>query len=85
MGRDNPEGFKLEELLHNLIEEVELKCSYICDDPRIEAKTVLRNNQQIMGLLLQAESLQRLSYDVLDTMGKNEGPLGKFRIGQQDA
>jgi len=36
-----------------------------------------------MGLLLQAESLQRMSYDALDTMGKNEGPLGKFRIGQQ--
>jgi len=45
MGRDNPEGFKLEELPHTLIEEVGQKCAYICDDPRIEAKTVLRNNQ----------------------------------------
>jgi len=43
MGRDNPTGYKLEELLHDVADEVNAKCSFICDDPRIEAKTVLRN------------------------------------------
>jgi len=81
MGRDNPEGYKLEELLSMLQEEVQVKCGYICDDPRLEAKQVLRNNQQIIGLLAQAEALQRMSYDVLDSMSKNEGALGSYRIG----
>jgi hypothetical protein len=83
MGRDNPDGHKLEELLHKVAGEVEAKCIFICDDPRLEAKTVLRNNQQIIGLLRQAEALQRHSYDVLDNMSKNEGPLGRYRIGKQ--
>jgi len=83
MGRDNHDGHKLEELLHLLQDEVSEKCRFIEDDPRIEAKTVLRNNQQIVGLLAQAEALQRHSYDTLDSMGKNEGPLGQYRIGVQ--
>jgi len=83
MGRDNTTGYKLEELLHEVASEVFVKCTFICDDPRIEAKAVLRNNQQIIGLLAQAEALQRHSYDVLDNMSKNEGPLGKYRIGKQ--
>ena len=83
MGRDNPLGYKLEDLLHELSVEIDVKCKYIADDPRIEAKTVLRNNQIIIGLLKQAEALQRHSYDVLDNIGKNEGPLGKYRIGEQ--
>jgi len=44
---------------------------------------VLRNNEQIIGLLTQAEALQRYSYDLLATLGKNEGPLGNYRIGEQ--
>jgi len=83
MGRDNPNGHKLEDLLHKVAGEVQAKCKFIDSDPRIEAKTVLRNNQQIIGLLKQAEALQRNSYDVLDTMAPNEGPLGKYRIGTQ--
>jgi len=83
MGRDNPDGYKLEELLQAVSAEIVAKCSYIEDDPDFEAKTVLRNNQQIVGLLLQAEALQRYSYDVLDSMSLNEGPLGNYRIGTQ--
>jgi len=83
MGRDNPDGYKLEELLEQLQREIVTKCEYIKDDPRIVAKQVLANNNQIIGLLFQAETLQRLSYDLLDAMGKNEGPLGSYRIGTQ--
>jgi hypothetical protein len=57
------------------------KSNKIENDPRIEAQTVLNNNRQIMGLLQQAEGLQRQSYAILDRMAPNEGPLGKPRIG----
>lgn len=82
MSPENPGGWKLEELLAQLHREVSTKCAKIETDSRPPAKHVLRNNQQIMGLLKQAEALQRDSYDVLDAMGPNQGPLGKPRIGE---
>ena len=85
MGRNNPNGWKLEELLNKLAIEVKTKCGYIEADSSIEARTVLRNNQQIIGLLQQAEALQRMSYDVLDNKAPNEGVNGKYRIGEQRA
>ena len=85
MGRDNPNGHCLEDLLNQLQQEISVKCDYICADTRLEAKHVLRNNQQIIGLLAQAEALQCLSYDILDSMAPNEGPLGTYRIGTQKA
>lgn len=82
MSPSNPEGWKLEELCAQMALEVEtLKSPKIATDPRWQAKRVLRNNQQIVGLLKQAEALQRDSYDVLDAMKANEGPLGTPRIG----
>ena len=83
MGRDNPNGFKLEDLLADVVDEIATKCSYIADDTSLEARHVLRNNQQIMGLLAQAAALQRLSYDILDAKAPNEGVHGKYRIGTQ--
>lgn len=81
MGRDNPNGYKLEELLHKLQQEINKKIEYIKDDDRLVAKQVMCHNRQIVGLLAQAEALQRLSYDILDNMAPNEGPLGNYRIG----
>lgn len=81
MSPENPDGWKLEELLSQLQGEILTKCEKIAFDTRPVARQVLRNNQQIFGLLFQAEALQRDSYDKLDAMAPNEGPLGKPRIG----
>ena len=81
MSPENPTGWKLEDLLRELQSEVLGKCNKISADTRWQARRVLRNNEQIVGLLAQAEALQRDSYDVLDAMAPNEGPLGKPRIG----
>lgn len=81
MGSDNPHGWKLEDLLATIAAEVGLKCLKIKDDASPVARAVLRNNQQIMGLLGQAEALQRASQDALDILGPNQGPEGKPRIG----
>lgn len=81
MGPLNPQGWKLEDLLEQLQGEVNAKSFKICADDRPVARAVLRRNQQIVGLLAQAEAIQRHSYDLLDAMAPNEGPLGKPRIG----
>lgn len=81
MGPQNPSGWTLESLLSSLTGEVEQKSRKIQDDARPVARHVLRNNQQIVGLLMQAEALQRDSYDRLNAMAPNDGPLGKPRIG----
>lgn len=81
MGPYNPTGWKLEELAAQLQHEVAAKCVIIRVDSRPIARAVLRHNQQIIGLLMQIEALQRHSYDLLDAAGPNEGPLGKPRIG----
>lgn len=81
MSSTNPNGHKLEELLQQLQIEVATKSQKIESDTRPSARQVLRNNSQIIGLLMQAEALQRSSYDVLSTIGPNQGPLGTPRIG----
>jgi len=81
MSATNPEGVKLEELLAQLQQEVTAKSAKIVSDTRPQARHVLRNNQQIIGLLMQAEALQRNSYDVLDAISANQGPTGTPRIG----
>ena len=82
MSKANPEGWKLEELLDKAALEIEtLKTPLIRDDPRPAARTVVHNNGRIVALLNEAARLQRDSYRVLATIGPNEGPLGKPRIG----
>lgn len=81
MSPTNPEGWKLEDLLLVLQGEVAGKSAKIMHDERLIARTVLHHNAQIIGLLIQAEAIQRQSYALLDNMAPNEGPLGKPRIG----
>lgn len=76
MSQTSPDGWKLEDLLATLIVEVVQKCLKIKDDTRPVARQVFRNNQQIIGLLCQAEALQRDSYDKLNAISPNQGPLG---------
>jgi hypothetical protein len=81
MGRDNPDGMKLEELLAQLRLEVARKINHIINDPSPHAQLVVRNNQAIIEHLGAAEALQRSSFVVLDAKGKDQGPTGTPRIG----
>lgn len=81
MTRDNPDGFKLEELAEKLRTEIQAKTLNIAGDPSIEAQTVTNNNAQIIGLLFQIEALQRQSFAVMAQIRADEGPTGKPRIG----
>jgi hypothetical protein len=81
MSADNHHGWKLEELAAQLREEIYVKSGKIQDDTRHQAQHVLRNNQRIIDMLLAIESLQRDSFAVMATLGKDQGPTGNPRIG----
>ncbi len=81
MTRDNPDGFKLEELAEKLRTEIQAKTLNISGDPRLVAQTVVNNNAQIIGLLFQIEALQRQSYVLMSKIRPDEGPEGEPRIG----
>lgn len=82
MSRDNPSGWKLESLAEKLREEIQGKTLNIAGDTSIEAQTVVNNNFQIIGLLMQVEALQRQSFVVMSTLGEDKGPTSNPRIGK---
>jgi len=81
MSPENPDGWKLEELLRSLQNEVYEKSAKIAGDESLLSKTVQNHNLQIIGLLAQAEGIQRQSFALLDDKGPNQGPTGVPRIG----
>jgi hypothetical protein len=82
MGSENHNGWKLEDLLSQVKQEVSEKINKIINDESPQSKLVVRNNLAIIEHLGAAEALQRSSYIVLDAMRENEGPGGKPRIGK---
>ncbi|OCA84494.1 hypothetical protein A8F94_17525 [Bacillus sp. FJAT-27225] len=82
MSSENHNGWKIEDLLEQVIVEVSHKINKIINDPSPQAQLVVRNNLAIIEHLGAAEALQRSSYVVLDAMKPNEGPAGKPRIGK---
>ena len=81
MSAENPTGWKLDELLERLQNEIRLKSAKIEADPRMQAKCVRINNDQIINLLGLAASTQRHSMLILESIGPNQGPTGTPRIG----
>ena len=77
---DNPDGYKLEEILSAIRNEIMIRATKIMDDKRPEAQTVLNNNITILGLLAQSIALAEDSSRVLDkSFGPHKG--NKPRIG----
>ena len=76
----NPDGHKLEDILHAIRKDIIERCTKITDDERKEARHVLDNNIKILGLLSEAVELAENSTDVLD---RAFGPStnGQPRIG----
>ena len=68
---DNPDGYKLEEILSAIRNEIMIRATKIMDDKRPEAQTVLNNNITILSLLAQSIELAEDSSRVLD---KSFGP-----------
>ncbi len=68
---ENPDGYKLEEILGAIRNEIINRATKIMDDKRPEAQVVLNNNITILSLLAQSIELAEDSSRVLD---KSFGP-----------
>ncbi len=78
---ENPEGYKLEEILRVLRKDILDRCQKIVSDTRPEAEQVIANNMTILTLLTEAIHLAEDSTHVLD---KAFGPSGgRPRIGEE--
>ncbi len=77
---ENPQGYKLEEILLAIRKETIVRATKIVDDHRPEARHVLENNVKILQLLSDCIKLAEDSTRVLD---KTFGPAkdGQPRIG----
>lgn len=77
---DNPEGYKLEDMLKIIRKDIFLRTTKILEDERPEAQTVLDNNVKILGLLSESIAIAENSTNILQ---KSFGPsrTGKPRIG----
>lgn len=82
MGTENYDGWKLEDLLGQLIKELHLKSAKIATDQSHEARMVLNNNASIINCLDAARDSQLNSQDILAAKGENQGPEGTPRIGE---
>ena len=86
VSEENPDGYKLEDILMALRKDVIHRCARIADDRRSEAQHVLSNNIHVLELLSEAIALAEDSTAVLD---KAFGPSvsaqgGPPRIGKPD-
>lgn len=84
MTAENPNGWKLEDLLDQLVVEVQAKTAKISTDERPEARTVAGNNRQIIKNLKTAARFQRHSFTILRGLGPDQGPTGNARIGRTE-
>lgn len=75
MGRENPNGWKLESILEKLRLEVEAKSDLIADSDHPQRDLIINNNAKIQQLLLEAQTVQEATYTALDERAPNKGPL----------
>ncbi|GJD59616.1 hypothetical protein [Methylobacterium dankookense] len=81
MSASNPTGWKLEELVDQLLIELNAKNARISEDPSAAAVIVRGNNAVILCLLDVIGAYQRGIVTTLDGIGPDQGPKGRPRIG----
>jgi hypothetical protein len=77
---DNPEGFKLEDVLRTLRKDVLTRCTKITDDGTDAARHVMDNNMMVLNLLTEAIQVAEDSTTTLDKAFGRSVP-GQPRIG----
>ena len=68
---NNPDGYRLEEILSAIRKEIIQRANKIVDDSRPEATAVLKNNIKILSLLSECIEIAEDSTKILD---KSFGP-----------
>lgn len=82
---ENPQGFRLEDIMRAIRKDIMTRCQKITDDLRPEAQHVLANNMRILNLLTDAI---QLAEDSTLTLNRAFGPSqadkgGPPRIGNE--
>ncbi len=81
---NNPDGWKLEDILDEIQNDIVRRTARIVDDNRPEARAVLHNNIEIMQLLTSCSEKAHDSTRVLNTLGPSVSTRGGVpRIGRQ--
>lgn len=76
---ENPDGWTLEDILTEIQNDMFRRSNKIIDDNRDEARKVLQNNIDILGLLTACIEKARESTTILNSLGPHED--GNPRIG----
>ncbi len=63
---ENPQGYKLEDILMLIRKDILTRAVKISDDRRIEALHVMQNKMRILGLISEAIALAEDSTRILD-------------------
>lgn len=74
MGTDNHDGWKLEDILQKLADEVTAKSEKISDSTHPQRDMIIEHNSQIIKLLNEARDIQVDTYKQLDVVEPNRGP-----------
>jgi len=78
---EKPDGYKLEDILSVIRADIIKRAEKILDDSKPEARTVLKNNIRILGLLSECIDIAEDSTAMLNrSFGPNKG--SKPRIGR---
>lgn len=81
--QDHPQGWKLEELLAAIQNDIVHRSEKIVDDSRGQARAVLNNNIEILALLTQCIHKAEASTKILESLGRSESDRGGApRIGR---
>lgn len=75
MGRENPNGWKLESILRKIGMEVEDKTDQISASIHPQRDMIMENNEKICKLLAEARRIQISTYTQLDAVEPDRGPL----------
>lgn len=80
---DKPDGWRLEDILTEIQNDIVRRSGKVIDDQRPQARAVLQNNFQILNLLGEAIELAQDSTHILDSLGPSSAAEGgPPRIGK---
>jgi hypothetical protein len=80
---EKPDGWKLEDILSVLQDDIVRRCNKIIGDNRPEARKVMHNNFEILRMLGECIDRAHESTRVLNTLGPSEAATGgPPRIGK---
>lgn len=70
---ENTDGYKLEDILTMIRNDILQRATKIMEDERVEATAVMNNNIKILGFLSECIALAANSTDILDkSFGRHE-------------